>query len=378
MTPRLLAAPLVLAALGLAGGAAAQAGQEAIHITFGAPPSCPDARAFAREVQARTARAKLAAAGEARRRTFRVTVTQERGVSRGQLTIDDPAATGAPAVREVSGQSCAEVVSALALVSALAIDPNASTAPRAPPAEVEQPAEAPAPPPPAGAAAPAAPQPDRPPRRTPARPAEPPPAAPPSGPTRWRLQGGAHATAVGAIAPDLVPGVHVFLDATRTRLEGAEDSSGPLSPSLRLGAISATSGVIDTELGTASFRWTVGRLEGCPIAIDLDAQVTARPCLELDVGALEGSGNGEAFSGRDSRFWGDVGALLRLQWVALDLVLVEAEAGLTAPFVRYRFAFCRGPGSVAGQPCPKDHELVVHETPGVGGSLGLGVGIRFP
>ena len=128
----------------LAWAAPAAADTEPIRIVFHAPAGCPDEAAFTGQITARTQRARLAAAGEVAR-TFSVTISPARGArARGKLVIDDP--RGPSASRAVSG-TCEEVVSALGLVAALAIDPRASTAPK-PLSAQPPPAPPPSPPPP--------------------------------------------------------------------------------------------------------------------------------------------------------------------------------------------------------------------------------------
>src|SRR5690348_15374430 len=81
-----------LAALAAASSAPAHAeGTEPIRFELRGPAACPDEAAFVAEVQARTAKARLAAPGEVAR-TFRVVVTAARDgrAAQGKLTIDDP------------------------------------------------------------------------------------------------------------------------------------------------------------------------------------------------------------------------------------------------------------------------------------------------
>ena len=71
----------------------------------------------------------MATPGEAAR-AFVVTVTAETATIRGLLSITSLG--GSVSRREVTGDTCSEVVSALALITALAIDPSATTAPDPP------------------------------------------------------------------------------------------------------------------------------------------------------------------------------------------------------------------------------------------------------
>ncbi len=108
---------------------AAHAQQEApepLAVAYEAPDGCPTSSAFFREVSARTTRARAAQPNE-RARVMHVVVTKRGEEHSGRLWIED--ASTASTARSVSGKTCAEVVGALALIGALAVDPRASTAP---------------------------------------------------------------------------------------------------------------------------------------------------------------------------------------------------------------------------------------------------------
>src|SRR5438105_3354701 len=99
-----------LAALILAPAAARADDVEPIRIAFEAPSGCSSEASFLDEVRARTAKARLAAPGE-KARSFTVQVKREGRRVRGRLTLEE--AGGAPAVRDVRGDRCDEIVSAL-------------------------------------------------------------------------------------------------------------------------------------------------------------------------------------------------------------------------------------------------------------------------
>src|SRR5882672_9476653 len=103
----------------------ARADEEPIDLTYHAYEGCPSERQFLEQVVGRAAKTELASE-RARGRKFVVTVTTQRKDTLGKLEI---VAGGATASREVKGLNCSEVVSALALFTALAIDPNASATP---------------------------------------------------------------------------------------------------------------------------------------------------------------------------------------------------------------------------------------------------------
>jgi hypothetical protein len=334
---------------------------EPIHIAFVAPSGCPDATSFLEQVRARTLKARRAEAGESAR-TFTVTVTQQAQRIHGRLKIEDPPAP--PSVRDVSGEQCSEIVSALALITALAIDPRASTAPQAtlpappkPPVEEKPAPEAPedtpppALPPPVPAELPA-------PRPGPSPlPRSAPPALLPSALLpRWRTSLGMHFTLLGAVAPGILPGAEGFLALERT-------GSATLSPAFRLSALWAESGAIRRGPALASFTWMAWRLEGCPLRFTPSARVRLSPCGLLDAGMLQAEGRGRAAAGRSLRPWIAPGLLGRLELEATKELFFEVEGGATFPLVRDTFYIAPATD--------------VHRVPVAGALFAAGAGVRF-
>lgn len=341
--------------------AAAQDAVEPVHIEFHAPSGCPGEAAFLAEVHARTSKVRGAAAGE-RARTFTITVTRRASGILGQLKIEDPPAP--PALREVSGEECGEIVSALALITALAVDPHASTAPQvslspSPPPVVEAPA----------AAAPASPSP---PPSPPLGPYIPPPPwlgpiamplpalLPPSRSAAalppWRLSSGLQIAAISAVAPGIIPGVGGFIDVEQR-------AASVFSPSFRASVFWATGG--GSRLGPvfSNFYWFAGRLEGCPLQLRPVALVRLSPCAVIDVGRLQAEGGGRVTSSVRVRPWVAPGVLGRVRWEIVDPLLVEVEAGAFVPLVRDTFYIAP--------------MIDIHRAPAVGASLAAGVGVHF-
>src|SRR5882672_7665894 len=98
----------------------------ALVLEYAAPPACPGADRFLDEIAARTSRARPAQPGE-RATTLTVVIKEVAGGDKGTLQLQS--ADGATSARQVSAADCEQVVSALALMTALAIDPNAVTDP---------------------------------------------------------------------------------------------------------------------------------------------------------------------------------------------------------------------------------------------------------
>ncbi len=111
----------LMAALLLAPPLSAQ--EESVHLDYDVSIGCPDRAAFIAEITARTTRARFVDEG-ANVRTFKATIRVQGERIVGSLMSN----TGeAGAERRISGRTCAEVASALGLITALAIDPSAST-----------------------------------------------------------------------------------------------------------------------------------------------------------------------------------------------------------------------------------------------------------
>src|SRR5262245_6869579 len=135
---------------------AAPVEREPVRVSYRAPAGCPSEERFWGEIAARTDRVRKAQGVEPAR-SFSVVVDAGPSGSRGVLESTD--VSGATTRREVTGEDCPEVVSALALIAALTVDTQARTDANVPVA-------------PASSAEPAAPVPFA--AATATRPAEPP------------------------------------------------------------------------------------------------------------------------------------------------------------------------------------------------------------
>jgi len=111
---------LAIAVLALAAVGRAQ-DVETIVLPYDAPTECPDAKVFAGQLEARTAHARVATEAGATGRVFDVRILKLAAGYKGTLSIH---AEGAASIRTVTARACKDVVEALALVSAIAIDPD--------------------------------------------------------------------------------------------------------------------------------------------------------------------------------------------------------------------------------------------------------------
>jgi hypothetical protein len=364
-------ASIGLLCVALAGSSAtrvadAEESEERIRLTYEAPSDCPGEAVFLAQVRARTRRIRRAADGE-RARTFWISIARGEKQTAGHLRIREPG--GWQSDREVAGDTCEEVVAALALVASLAVDPNAETGDvaAAPPAGSESPVpsrssiptEAPALPaltsngaplpapsaPPSIPARPAGGSPTPQPREQPARPMA----------SRWHFAVGLAAAFVAGVSPNGVASVPVWAEAAGPR-------NGLFTPTVRAGFERATSGTISLRGPTATLTWTVAVLEGCPARWTFGA-VAFEPCVRAEAGVLEGAGANIVPAREQKRAWVALGPVARVQWSVVGPLFVDFEAGLRAPLVRTRYFF--------------EPNTTVYQPPPVAGVVAGGLGVRF-
>jgi hypothetical protein len=289
----------------------------------------------------------------ARGRKFYVTVTPQRRETTGKLEI---VASGVTASREVSGANCAEVVSALALFTALAIDPSARTDTKPEPRPEEPPPEAKPPPKPVPTP-PVAPEP------APLPPIVLEPDVKPPSPTERRhlpeVIVGARGIAQagfsgGAATPSTSRGGGLFAQWTTARF-GAYRASGAY--------------FARTDASTATFQFFEGRLDGCPLSASLTPSLVLEPCLGLEVGRVSATSKPGPLLAptTERRLWVAGDLLGRARFAPIPWIFAELEVGVSAPFTRYTFLLGTS-NDVRGK---------VHQVPAVGWVLGLGLGARI-
>jgi hypothetical protein len=338
-----------LTALALA--ALARADEEPIDLSYRAYEGCPSERQFLEQVVGRAAKT-LVASERARGRKFVVTVVPVRKDAVGKLEIVSGEST---ASREVTGANCTEVVSALALFTALAIDPNASMEPGPSISAHDETSDAAAPAQSASVSAISG-LPKVPPSDEASRSA---PEARIDERARNRLLAGADALGLGAFdggsaTPSVAWGGDVFAQWISSgfgayRLKGAY--------------------FVKSENDQATFRLFTGRLDGCPLELSLRPSIVLEPCLAFELGRVEATAKSSATiaSSTQRRWWmaGDV--LGRFRYSLLPGVFAELEGGLSVPFTRYVF--------VLGT--ETDARGQVHRIPALGWVVGLGLGARI-
>jgi hypothetical protein len=330
---RQLAQASALAIL-LAGGIAQGAQTTPVRLRYTAPAECPDQQGFFEQVSARTKLARLAHASEPAT-TLTVRIKNVRGGSAGTIELSTP--TRRTAQRQVKAASCEQVVAALALMTALAIDPDASTEPVSKrPLPAPKPERKPAP----------KPRP-RTQRRTPKDQAA-------SALTRWK--GGVSLELLGGIAPELVPAVRPFLELDR-------EGHAPWGFAARL-SVARFQTEVPAAAGKAEFLLWSARLEGCPAHLRAARPLWISACLSFDFGELTATGYGITPSEQVSRPWLAPGAITRLEVRLFDALALEVASEIMFPLVRDRFFV--------------GTDETLHRTPAVAGGGAMGVGVRLP
>jgi hypothetical protein len=326
----------------------------AFSIAYSAPAECPGSTDFEQAVAARAPGTRPVVASEATL-VFDAEVTKRAAEYSAVLWVTLP--DGTRSRRDVTGETCAETLSTLAVIAALSLEGYrearnrenegaASDAPDPPP--LSPPAVEPAP----KAALATAPTKadtvvrDEPPARS----------ANAFSPTPGVFVAGAWESAV---APSPPFGV----------LAGAElafPGNGAWRPSVRLGIFYTLTASEVRAGGRAELRLIAARLFACPVALGVPRSPSVHGCLELDAGVLEGRGLGPAVSSPNTRHmaWLGLGPGVRGEWPFADWLSLEANAGLRGLAQHNRFKF--------------DPETIVHDVPPISAGFALGVAGATP
>jgi hypothetical protein len=262
---------LVIAGLAIA--APAVADPEIVELRYAAPAGCPARGVVEAAIRERTPNVTI---GAPARRVFAITIGAVPDGFRGTLVVDDVAD------KELSAQRCDDLATALALVTALAIDPTATLEPR---------------------------------------PAPPPPTRPPA----WSYDadvGGLVETGVGpeVLWAGVVEGrarwhrhVQVALAAILGRDSAAQDG------------------------GTARFTWLAARPAVCRLWEV--GPVTLGGCGHVEVGAVRAAGD-MIVNQRDlTRLWLAAGGYATAAYPLSRSIFGQLQVGAAAPLVRDRYLF---------------------------------------
>ena len=304
---------------------------EPLVLEYHAAEACPSEDFFAEQLLARTTRIRLVPRGVPARRAV-VTIDLEGVLPLGRLVIQE--INGAEAVREVTGDACREVVSALALIAALSVDPNAVTTPVVAPASgpVVAPAAAPV-------SVVVVPKPSA-------------PSAP--FPLRFGVAGGLSAAA--GIAPSVMLGGRFSLEMAYRGVR--------FVPSLRLGLERSRAARLALAGGGAvDFTCTVGTMSVAAVELTV-GPLSVAPTVDVEAGALRADASQVAGATSASRAFAALGLGARVGLVLLRPIALEGSAVAEFPLVRDRFFF--------------EPDVTVARAAPVGVHAGLGLVARLP
>jgi hypothetical protein len=289
----------------LAGTRGARADEEVVELRYHAPAECPARSELEAAILERTPNVRLAAPA---RRVFAITIEATGDGFRGALVVDRSAD------KELAATRCDDLAAALALVTALAIDPTATArfAPIAPP----------------GSIAPSAP----PPRRL---------------VSSLELDAGAM-IAVG-VGPEAM-----FAAVIEARASVRDAYQLEL-------AVIAGRDTAALDGARARFSWLASRGGGCRRGslrgFDIDG------CAHLSIGAVRASGE-QIINQRDlTRLWLAAGLHGGAQHPLGRRGFGLLQVGVSLPLVRDRYLFAPN--------------VTIHETPVATGWVVVGIGMRF-
>jgi hypothetical protein len=271
-------------------GHAAAAGPEPYRIEYTAPSGCSSREAFVRELVGRTPLVRVAAEGS-RAATYVVTLGPLTNDMMGELVLRE--LDGRETRRALRGKTCDEVVSALAFIAAILVDPEAVS---------RTPTEAPRHAPP----------------RQPVVPDEserPPSSEDGSG---FRFGAGAGASLETSVSPDVAFGPFAELVAERTN-EGARG----MSFGIAFHRVTAPS--VLTRAGRAHFTWTAARGWFCPLSLPSRGIFSFLPCGALEGGTLVADGSATIDEKTVVRPWLAFGPLARLELRATRFLAISLD-----------------------------------------------------
>jgi hypothetical protein len=324
------------AALAFTALAPSLAASEVVRLDYRAPPEgCPNEAEFARRLGERLTRARLAAPEEFAR-TLLVELTLDAEGAAGRLEFVSE--SGESFSRSVSGPTCDDVATGMALVAALAVDAELAVEP--PPEPEPEPEPEPLPPPP--------------PRRRAPPPRRPSPPPPPEEPSGWFVSAG------GGLVTWVSPTAALWGSI------GGGYELEEFGPHFRVEGYT-TRGTLERDSREASFTGYGGRLEACPVAVGIPGVVGLEPCAATYVGVSLAEGMPSAAlptAHSDESFWLSASVVVRAS-VLLGVVWFEASTELGVPITRKEYIFER----------PRESVFTV---PQAGVGVRLGLKIKFP
>lgn len=311
----------------------AQSDDSNLGLSFTAPAGCQDRAAFVRRVQAYTAKAHFT--DDASGRLFAVSIAAagpEQLIGNLEIVSESERAT-----RTVTGKTCPELLDALALMTALAIDPEALSTPQPKPTpKPDEPKPAPKPKPLPKKAQPAVREDS----------------------TQWSL--GAEGWLLNAVLPKLAFGGAAFVDLRTS-------TQAPLRATFALGAHYFTQADQEVRALRIGYAALGLQAQGCAELALSDAWLPA-----LCINALLGRQRSRTDDATQpitsgSRTWAGLGVGPRLDWQLANHWAIRLEGNLGRHLIENRVLL------LAIEPNGDRTQTPLHETQGLYTTAALGL-----
>ncbi len=336
---------LFLGVISVAFSLEARGESESIVLRYTPHSSCPARAQFVGEVRARSSKVRFGEADGTR--SFSVAFSRSEDEFSGKLEI--VSSEGETSERVITGSDCGEVASGLALVLALAVDPDASTAPIG---------ELPPPPASAPEAAPEA----TPTRSPPPLPRESPRLDTPGAESPSAPQARASTSiGVGLDASILTGLTPKLLAAAGVHLRVSTGSSG-IKPRGAVRFFAAKTGVVGPEGALADYRVFGGQLDLCPHQFALSGSLETGGCIVTQGAALHAEGRDAPKPGAATRAFFASGLS--------GFLSSQLSGGFYAGFQAAALANLTRDDFVFEQP-----RVVVHDVPLLSFSAGISIGL---
>ena len=319
-----------------------------VKLDWDAAPGCPTQKTFVDGVHARSPAVRIAPDSP---RTLFVRIARQpnadaRSAFGGKIELRE--SDGATTQRSVSGASCDEVVGALALVTALALDPMAGHEGATETHEDGGGAHAANTPTSTAAASSSTPPTTAKTATTTTSKREDGEEGKPVEKRAWSFEAGVDAEALVGITPDAILGMPVFFGVRRALSERIGLGGG-----IRFERAGQAASVAD-------FTWTAGAVDGCVVIRAGRARFDG--CARAHVGAIDA--HGDVVPERSaSRPWIDGGLALALRLRIAGPLFAEAQGYAGLVFVRDRFYI--------------EPDTTVFQPPLVTGHVGGGLGFEI-
>jgi hypothetical protein len=290
----------VMALAGVAGAALAQPSPQPFSLVYVGPASCPPEAEFVRRLSARLGASR---ATESVPRALEVRIAQADGPFVGRLSLIE--ADGRSTAKTLNGRDCNDLVDALALVAALALQgddaalhderpaPAASVAPPQPPARRVESDQAPG--------------------------------------------GSRFGAAIGGLVA-AGPAPAVILGGTAA-VDWAWVTASPLSPAFGLGAVAGAAPDVTRAGGRASFMWVAARVDACAVRLVVNEALQVRGCFLADIGFVYARGGDTVNPTSRTRGWLSLGASSQFEFPVGARFALQLVASVEAPLRRDRYAF---------------------------------------